>query len=43
MSELRPLMNPDDYDRPRIWCRQCGEPMKCHLPDCPVKNQEEEE
>jgi hypothetical protein len=35
-------MNADDYDHPRVWCRQCGEPMRCHLPDCPVINKEEQ-
>jgi hypothetical protein len=42
LSELRPLMTNDDYDHPRIWCGECGEPMKCHMPDCPVLNKEEE-
>jgi hypothetical protein len=31
-------MNADDYDNPRIWCRECGEPCKYHMPDCPVIN-----
>jgi hypothetical protein len=31
-------MNPEDYEHIRIWCRECGDPMRCHLPDCPVIN-----
>lgn len=28
-----------DDEHLRVWCRQCGEPVKYHLPDCPVLNE----
>jgi len=33
----------DQYERPRVWCRDCGQPWEYHLPDCPVLNKGEEE